>query len=167
MNLTGPIPKRDEQRAGHTSKEKSEEITKITMDGEVKPPSLAQYPNMLTQTLTKGFWESLKSSGQALYYEPSDWMTALTALHLLDRQLRPYEYIDEKTKKTKLRVSSVSPTMIAAVWQMLTSIAVTEGERRRLRIEVERKTGEASDSEAKVIPISQVYADRLREQQQA
>lgn len=161
MNLTGPIPKRSDQQAGHKSNAEKDEITTVVMEGKVKPPSLGQFPGMLTQNITKGFWESLKTSGQALYYEPSDWMTALTALHLLDKQLRPYE-----DKDGKLKVGQVSPTMVAAVWQMLTSIAVTEGERRRLRIEVERKTGDTGDV-AKVIPISQVYADRLRDQQQA
>lgn len=158
MNLTGPIPKREEQRVGSGS---GEPITKIAMEGEVKAPSLRQYQNMLTQPLTKGFWESLKESGQAKYYEPSDWMTALTALHLLDLQIRPYI-----NKEQKLVYGSVSPTMVAAVWQMLTSIAVTEGERRRLRIEVDRSTGVDEDG-AKVIPISKVYEDRLRAQQQA
>jgi hypothetical protein len=161
MNLTGPIPKRSDQQAGHKSQAEKDEITKIKMEGEVNAPSLGRFPGMLTQNITKAFWESLKESGQAQFYEPSDWMTALTALHLLDKQLRPYE-----DKDGKMKVGQVSPTMVAAVWQMLTSIAVTEGERRRLRIEVERKTGEAG-TEAEVIPISKVYEDRLRAQQQA
>mgnify|MGYP001545178513 CR=1 FL=1 len=161
MNLTGPIPKRSDQQAGHKSNAEKEEITKVHMEGQVKQPSLAQFPNMLTQNITKAFWKSLGESGQALYYEPSDWMTAMMALHLLDKQLRPYQ-----NKEGKMVVGQVSPTMVAAVWQMLTSIAVTEGERRRLRIEVERKTADTGDV-AKVIPISQVYADRLRDQQQA
>jgi hypothetical protein len=161
MNLTGPIPKRVDQLAGHVAKDKIESVDKVAMEGEVKQPSLRQFPNMLTQNITKAFWESLGQSGQAKYYEPSDWMTALTALHLLDKQLRPYE-----DKDGKMKVGQVSPTMVAAVWQMLTSIAVTEGERRRLRIEVDRSTGEVGE-EAKVIPISKVYEDRLRAQQQA
>jgi hypothetical protein len=109
---------------------------------------------MITHPITKGFWDSLKDSGQALFYEPSDWMTALTALHILDRQLNSER--------------GISPTMVAAVWAMLTSIAVTEGERRRLRLEVERNTGNGEvEGGAKVIPISEVIAERLRSQQQA
>jgi hypothetical protein len=153
VNLTGPIPKRDEMKAGHNAKSESEEIDRPKMTGRVVRPDLRKFPGMITQTLTKGFWESLSESGQSQYYEPSDWMTALTALHLLDKQLASGE--------------RVSPTMVAAIWQMLTSIAVTEGERRRLRIEVERVTAGEDGDGAKVIPISQVYADRLRQQQQA
>lgn len=151
--LTGPIPKREEQRVRDT--EIGQEVTKIPMKGAVQIPDLRKYPGMITHVITKGFWDSLKDSGQAVYYEPSDWMTALTALHLLDRQLNSER--------------GISPTMVAAVWQMLTSIAVTEGERRRLRLEVERSTGSESGEEggAKVIPISEVIAQRLRSQQQA
>jgi hypothetical protein len=150
--LTGPIPKREESRVRAT--EPGQEITKVPMTGKVTPPKLSAYPGMLTHTLTKGFWESLKESGQAKYYEPSDWMTALTALHLLDKQLSSER--------------GISPTMVASVWQMLASIAVTEGERRRIRLEVERKTADAdSEGDATVIPISEVIANRLRSQQQA
>jgi len=160
--LTGPIPKREEQRVRAT--EPGQEVTKIPMQGAVQIPDLRRFPGMLTQNITKAFWESLRESGQALYYEPSDWMTALTALHLLDKQLRPF-----KNKNGEMEEGRVSPTMVAAVWQMLTSIGVTEGERRRLRIEVERDTGNTgSESDgAKVIPISEVIAERLRSQQQA
>lgn len=150
--LTGPIPKREEQRVRDT--EPGQEVTKIPMKGAVQIPDLRNYRGMITHPITKGFWDSLKESGQAVYYEPSDWMTALTALHLLDRQLQSER--------------GISPTMVAAVWQMLTSIAVTEGERRRLRLEVERNTGNGeAEGVAKVIPISEVIAERLRSQQQA
>lgn len=157
--LTGPIPKREEQRVRDT--EPGQEVTKIPMQGAVQIPDLRMYRGMITHPITKGFWDSLKESGQALYYEPSDWMTALTALHLLDRQLN--------RKDEKGQPAGISPTMIAAVWQMLTSIAVTEGERRRLRIEVERNTGGGAEDQdgAKVIPLSTVIAERLRSQQQA
>lgn len=160
--LSGPIPKREESRVRDT--EPGQEVTKIPMQGRVPIPDLRKYPGMLTHVITKGFWASLQESGQALFYEPSDWMTALTALHLLDKQLRPY-----KDKDGEMVEGRISPTMVAAVWQMLTSIAVTEGERRRLRIEVERQTGDNSGVEggAKVIPISEVIANRLRSQQQA
>ena len=147
--LTGPIPKRDEQRAGHTTKAESEAITKIRMEGEVQKPDLRRFPGQITHPVARGFWDSLEHSGQAVYWEPSDWMVALTALSLLDKQL----WADKK-----------SPTMIAACWQMLSSIAVTEGERRRLRLEVERKP-RMQESEAKVIPISEVVRQRLEQQQ--
>lgn len=152
----GPIPKREESRVRDTPP--GEEITKIQMEGEVKVPNLAQFPGILTHLITRGFWESMKISGQAKYWEPTDWFTALTALHLLDKQLRPY-----KNKEGKLVEGQASPTMIAAIWQMLTSVAVTEGERRRLRIEVERKTASAG-AEAKVIPFSDIVRNRFHEQ---
>lgn len=149
------IPKREEQRVRTTPL--GQEITKVEMVGAVKPPSLAQFPGYLTTTLTKGFWESMKTSGQVKYWEPTDWMTALTALHLLDKQLRPY-----KDKNGQLVYGPVSPTMVAAIWQMLSSVAITEGERRRLRLEVERKT--AQEASKPLATVTDLYKERFESQ---
>lgn len=142
--MSGPIPKRDNQKAGHNSKAESEEITRIKMIGSVPVPELIKFEGMIRHPLVENFYQSLQESGQSQFYEPSDWQTAQLCMYLLNAQLladRP------------------SPTMIAAIWQMLGSLCVTEGERRRMRIEVDRETGEQASAE--VIPISKVYADRL------
>ena len=47
---------------------------------------------------------------------------------------------------------------------MMTSLLVTEGDRRRMRIEIERKKTQPDGEDAKVIRMSDIYRDRLAQQ---
>jgi hypothetical protein len=46
----------------------------------------------------------------------------------------------------------------------MTSLLVTEGDRRRMRIEIERKKTADTGEDAKVIKMSDIYRDRLNAQ---
>jgi hypothetical protein len=68
-------------------------------------------------------FRSLGKSGQSQFYEPSDWAWARLACEMAHRGL---------TKNV------LSGQLMATVLQALSPLLMTEGERRRARIELER-----------------------------
>lgn len=144
MGERGPIPKRSDQRVRRNQEEGP--IDKITAIGAVSVPDLdleALTP-LPVHPLCQSLYDSLKESAQSRYYEPSDWQTARLAMLTLNQQLN--------------REKGVSAVMLATIVQILSSLMVTEGDRRRLRLEIERNT-DAPD--ATVTQISDAYRERL------
>nr|WP_229686536.1 hypothetical protein [Longimycelium tulufanense] len=74
--------------------------------------------------LVVDFYDSLRDSAQARYYEPSDWQYARLVLWTVDRYL--------KSRRP-------SAQLYAAITSSLTDLLVSEGARRRVRLEVERE----------------------------
>lgn len=145
MGIKGPIPQREDETVRRNKPEVP--VTKIGVSGPVVIPDLG-IPN--AHPMVKDLYESMKISGQARYLEPSDWQYARVTFHFLNKLL-------------KTRKGPPSAMMLATVNQMMTSLLLTEGDRRRVRIEVERSQLGDDGEDAKVIPISQVYRDALAE----
>ena len=89
-------------------------------------------------------YESMKKSAQKKYYEPTDWAFAKVTLHFLNKLLYS---------------PKPSAQMLASVNSMLASLLLTEGDRRRVRIEVERNPNPTQD--AKVVSIADRFAEAL------
>jgi hypothetical protein len=120
MGARGPVPKRSEDRIRRNKPEVP--IEKITSIGTVVAPPLGlDDPHPTTQS----FYDSLGGSAQSQYYEPSDWEYARITMHFVDRLL----------KNPGGRGVAM---LLATVNGMLSNLLVTEGDRRRVRIEVER-----------------------------
>lgn len=136
--ITGPIPKRSDERVRRNKEEVP--IEKVSAIGPVEIPELG-IPN--PHPLVVDLYESMKNSAQSKYYEPSDWASARVTFHFLNKLLR-------STKP--------SAQMLASVSSMMTTLLLTEGDRRRVRIEVERNP---EAPEGKVIQISDLYRERL------
>jgi hypothetical protein len=125
MGERGPIPKREEERVRRNKTgEDGRETETVTMVGKVEVPKV-EFVTPVVQQL----WASLPLSGQAKYYEPSDWSYAVLTLNILDNVLA-----DGKVP---------SAMMLASVDGMMKSLLLTEGERRRMRLEVQRVEAEA------------------------
>lgn len=149
----GPIAGRSEDTIRRNI---GDPITKIDIKGPVEVPELGiKNPHPIVADL----YESMRDSGQAQYYEPSDWQYARLTMHLLNDMIKPKRV---KGKDGRYRQSQVSAMMVTSINQMLTSLLLTEGDRRRVRIEVERNQG---GGEATVTPISDVYRDLLTQAQ--
>ena len=114
---TGPVPERSEDVIRRNERDP---ITKIPVIGTVEVPELG-----ITNAhpLVKELYESMAESGQSRYYEPSDWQYARMTMHFVNKLLKK---------------SNPSAMMLTTVNQMLTALLLTEGDRRRVRIEVER-----------------------------
>lgn len=113
----GPVPNRSDQRR----RRNKVDIDRAPVDtGAVYGP---EPPDWL-QGLALNWYESLRTSGQAIYYTDSDWASALIIAKAVERfESRP------------------SAHMLTAILSGFGSLAATEGDRRRLRIELERTQG--------------------------
>ena len=116
MGQTGPVPKRSTQRR-RTNKESRPEIVRATGQVEV-PAADADW-----HEIAKGWYEALAASGQARFFEPSDWQAA--------------RFVAE-AMTTNLNAGRFSAQLFAAVWSAMGDLLTTEGDRRRARLEIER-----------------------------
>lgn len=134
----GPVRKRSDQRVRRNKDEVATE--KLGVIGVVPVPPLGfSDPHPLVSDLYK----SLRDSGQSRYYEPSDWQYARLALHFADQLLKS---------------SRPSAQLLVTVNQMLSSLLVSEGDRRRVRLEIERNQ---SGADAKVLEVADLFRQRL------
>lgn len=135
MGSRGPVPYRSEERAPRPD---DIEITKIEAVGSVEQPEL-----MITDPhpFTVELWESLGESGQSMYYEPSDWAFARFTLHFADGLLKN---------------SRPSAQMLQSINSAFSDLLLSEGARRRVRMEVEREGAKAD-----VVDLAQLFQERM------
>ena len=136
MAQYGPIPKRSDQRIRRNKLDVP--IEKIDMIGTVPVPDL-EFKD--AHPLIVDLYEAMRQSGQAKFFEPTDWQYAKFTLHFADQLLKS---------------SRPSSQMLAAVNSMLTDLLVSEGSRRRVRLEVER-----AESGGEVLDVANLFRQRL------
>lgn len=117
----GPVPKRSEDKAGHRTKAELNQITKANGAAEVEVPK----PRRDWHPITKAWYKSLAESGQSQFYEPSDWWTAQYVAEAMSRSLKSQNGL-------------ISGQLFQAIMSASTELMVTEGARRRLRVELQR-----------------------------
>lgn len=126
---TGPVPKRTSERRRRNKPVIP--VDTVTLDETVTIPELG----MEVHPLASDLYESLTRSGQAQYYEPCDWQRARIAVHVLDHILTCGKF----------------PAILYQAFQRdLDALLVSEAERRRVRMEVERGKSDDSEAQAKV-----------------
>lgn len=109
---------------GHRSKEEKDSITKAPSGPPPDLPELPE-PDALWHPIASDWYLSLRESGQAAFYQPSDWAVARYVAELMSRGLQ----------------SDRAPNgqYVAALNSAMSSLLTTEGDRRRARMELERK----------------------------
>jgi len=80
--------------------------------------------------IAREWYKSLADSGQAQFYEPSDWQTARYIAEAMTRNLNNGRF---------------SAQLFAAVMSGMSELLTTEGARRRVRLEIERDDDEESE----------------------
>jgi hypothetical protein len=132
MGERGPVPKRDDQRRRRNvpeggPAEKGEHV-------ECTPP-----PAKTTWHPTARLWyESLASSGQSWWYQASDWATAYVLAEEISRCLHP-QVVGFTKDGDVVKGHRPMGASLAAILKGMTNLMVTEGDRRRARIELERR----------------------------
>lgn len=134
--MPGPIPKRDSERVRRNKPDIPTDT--VTAIGTVDVPDLGL---IFPCDLVIDFWNALKDSAQSKYYEASDWQYARMALHFADGLI--------KSEKP-------SSMMLTVVNSMLADLLVAEGQRRRVRMEIERE-----QARAEVTQLSDVIKKRF------
>lgn len=123
MGTRGPIPERSEARR-RRNKEEGPAAVRAPSGAPEDLPDLPE-PDSLWHPIARDWYLSLRESGQAVFYQPSDWAVARYAAELMSRGL-----------------SSDRPPngqFVSALDSVMARLLTTEGDRRRARIELERK----------------------------
>jgi len=140
MGDRGPVPKRSSQRRRRNA-DGVPDITPLPAT-LVKAPPLG-FP---AHQLAADWYASLAESGQAQFFEPSDWQAARVLAYDLTRHLNS---------------GRVSAQMTAALWSAMGDLLTTEAARRRVRLEIDRSTGDAEDQAAGVVAVLDDYRRAL------
>lgn len=134
--MPGPIPKRTEQRAGHRSK--AELARKVARCDVVSQPE----PDLDWHPKARRWYVSLAESGQADFYEPSDWELAAFLAQMMTHLLES---------------SRPSSEMLKAILGGMQDLGVTEAARRRMRVEVDRPDPNADKVDAAKVTVMNKY----------
>jgi hypothetical protein len=148
----GPVPKRSNQRHGHRGQAAVAAIDRAPAAARVEVPAAHEdwHP------IARRWFESLADSGQAFFYEPSDWATAYLIAESISRDLNPqFVGISEKTGEPIIEKIPMKGASLAAYLKAMTALLVTEGDRRRARVELERPQGDDADEQAGVTAIDE------------
>ncbi|ASR86113.1 terminase small subunit [Mycobacterium phage BobSwaget] len=148
MGTRGPIGKRDEERV-RRNKDQNPTDT-IQAIGTVHVPELGDVSHLgETHPLITDMYESIKASAAVKYYEPTDWQFARLTLYTLNQELIAAQHNGKPVGAMKL----------TAINQMLSSLLLTEGDRRRVRLEIERNPGDPTTG--KVVDMTDMLKQRL------
>lgn len=148
MGVRGPIPKRDEERVRRNIPE--DPTVTVQMPGRVDVPDLGDVSHLgETHPLVTEMYESMKLSASVKYFEPTDWQFARLALYTLNQELIAAQHNGKPVGAMKL----------TAINQMLSALLLTEGDRRRARLEVERAPSAAESG--KVLDVTDMLKQRL------
>ncbi|UXE05427.1 terminase small subunit [Mycobacterium phage Duplo] len=148
MGTRGPIGKRDEERVRRNTPENPTET--ISMIGTVEIPELGDMSYMgETHPLIEEMYDAIKQSAAVKFYEPTDWQFARLALYTLNQELIAAKHLGKPIGAMKL----------TAINQMLSALLLTEGDRRRVRLEIERAP--ADPTGGKVVDVTDVLKQRL------
>src|ERR1051325_4356255 len=85
MGAHGPIPKRSEERR-RRNKDDGPAMIQAPSGAPETLPDLPE-PDPLWDPIARDWYLSLRESGQAAFYEPSDWAVARYAAELMSRVL--------------------------------------------------------------------------------
>lgn len=133
MGTRGPVPKRDDERK--RTNEREMPTTRATGAEDVKQPR----GDGDWHPIVKKLWKAMGESGQTQFYEPSDWAMAYSLMEDMSHYKR-----DQRR----------SPGMLQVILSGLSNLLVTEGDRRRVQIELSRP-GAANAAEDKTIKMDE------------
>lgn len=105
------------------------------------------------------WYESLPYSGQALFYEPSDWSTAYLIAESISRDLQPQVVGITDSGQVVKETIPMKGASLSAYLKAMTALMVTEGDRRRSRLEIERANAK-NDAKAAAKRDPDVVLDR-------
>lgn len=116
-----PIPKRSHEVMGHRTRAEMAQRTDGQAFGAADVP--VPDPDPTWHPVALQWYRGLAESGQAQFYEPSDWATAQYVAEMMHRHLSQ---------------AHLSAATMTAILSATTELMCTEGSRRRLRLELQR-----------------------------
>ncbi len=116
--MPGPVPNREENLARPRSR-KGKEIRPVTKGTTL--PAIIPEPDPNWHPIARMLWDSLQTSGQSAYYQSSDFAIAYSICDDIDVYKR-------QTKRSSM--------FAGVIYSAMASLLMTEGDRRRVRIEL-------------------------------
>lgn len=165
VRTAGPPPKRSAERVRRneeTIPTKTIDVSKLISKEVTIPEANADW-----HPAARHWYESLAESAQCVYYEPSDWALALIIAESISRDLRPQviAYDMEKHKVIK-KIVPIKGSAMSAYLKGMTALLVTETDRLKASIEINRAIHEADPEspegvEGGVVLDFQAYQDKM------
>ena len=137
--MTGPIPKRDAERRRRNKP--AVETTTVDLDtliaGEIEVPVVDEEWHPIAQHI----FTAAQASGQSIFYEPSDWAALLLLCEQVSRSLAPQPVVVGSGEEARVEMHTVpvNGAVMGQINKAMASLMLLEGDRRKLRIELERK----------------------------
>lgn len=129
--MPGPPPKRDSQRRRANPAAVPAEVAEGSDDVAVPKAKATWHP------VAKRWFQALGKSGQSQFYEPGDWATAWMLAEAMSREFSPKNVAPAGAEPVMLELPPRAASL--AAWrQVMASLLVMEGDRRRLRLELTR-----------------------------
>lgn len=153
MGSRGPVPKRTDQRRRRNRPEVPAGSAPAARSVRAPRPDPAWHP------IVRDWYRSLRRSGQSAFYEPSDWQTARLIAESMSRDLKPqFVAMNEETGEPVVMVIPVKGASLAAYLKAMSALLVTEGDRRRSGVELQRPPEQPAGPG---VPHIDDYRDRL------
>lgn len=163
--MPGPVPKKDAERRRRNKTDGNSAIpaTVVNVDdllvGDVDIP----VPLEDWHPIARLMYDSVMRSGQVIWMEPSDWSALYLMCESISRDLNPQVVgITEEGDVVKAEIP-LKGASLSSYLKGMASLMMLEGDRRRLRIELERqKRIDAAAEGGTVVDIVQRRADAFK-----
>ena len=144
MGVRGPIPEREENLARPRERQGTDE--QAAKRGQLQPIQLDWQPSPEWGELADMTWESAKCSGMSDFYQDTDYAELWFLCNELDRYTK---------MKWKDGTARQSPEMVKALLTGLSNLGFTEGDRRRVRIELDAPEPEKASASVTALHLYQ------------
>lgn len=157
--MPGPPPKKAAERRRRNKPEVETEI--IDVEAYLSQEVVEPEPIEDWHPLAIDMYNSVRLSGQRLFMEPSDWALLRLTCESLSRDLLPQVVGITEEGKVVHATIPLKGTSLSAYMKVFTSLMVAEGDRRKVRLEFERRKriDDAAGGEEKVADVVKLRED--------
>jgi hypothetical protein len=145
--MPGPVPNRSDDLARPRSRKGGDQ--QPVTQGVLRPVTIPD-PDPDWHPIARMLWDSLAESGQCDFYQQSDWAFAYSLCEDLTRYKEPLVSKDGEFYFKR------SGQMLQTIYSAMERLLVTEGDRRRVRLEL---TEAAQEDKAELYAIEDYKAD--------
>jgi len=139
--------KRSDQRIRRNKDPEGIAVAKAPGAAVVKPPRVS--PKW--RPMVKDWFRSLKESGQAQFFEPTDWQMARLAAEQMNMLLVEAEESGQ----------AIRATAFESLWAAMGDLLTTEGARRKVKVELQRGSAVEDPDRSEVVSIMDDYRNML------
>lgn len=141
MGERGPAGKRPEEKRRRNKDSGVKNEGAATVNVKAPPAKKDWHP------IAKAWYKALANSGQSEFYEPSDWAMAQIVAESISRDLKPQVVaVPEKTGEPVFETVPMKGASLSAYLKAMTALMVSEGDRRRAGMALERAGAGAEDA---------------------